>query len=247
MFLNVLTSYPLLLLLLGESFALQSGNARLTQPSPAGRLFADNNKMATPYVPDGLTSDEYSRIKKTEKDELEKMDFGAFGPRFKRTGRPDGDWFVMPSLWTTGFDSNPNYQKPGSILPTFGSKVSIFTRRYLPAFVLSYMMLDITITAVALLNAAQLSYRSALLLAVKANIWKMKHLSQLKSSSLCLHALKAVAAGICAIPAEKFLEHANRRWLWGRKRTMFTSIGAALASLSVWTALLIALKRPIIL
>eukprot|EP00591_Stephanopyxis_turris_P010543 CAMPEP_0195530304 /NCGR_PEP_ID=MMETSP0794_2-20130614/33150_1 /TAXON_ID=515487 /ORGANISM="Stephanopyxis turris, Strain CCMP 815" /LENGTH=146 /DNA_ID=CAMNT_0040661785 /DNA_START=310 /DNA_END=750 /DNA_ORIENTATION=+ len=35
------------------------------------------------------------------------MDFGAWGPRFKRVkGDESGNWFNLPNLWTGGFDSN---------------------------------------------------------------------------------------------------------------------------------------------
>ena len=59
-----------------------------------------------PYVPSGMTAAEFAAIKKRESDEQKSLNFGAFGPRWSRQSRPDGDWMLMRSLWTRGFDSN---------------------------------------------------------------------------------------------------------------------------------------------
>jgi len=58
------------------------------------------------YVPDGLTREEYEQIKAKERTEVKKKNFAMFGPRFKPTGAPEGDWMVNSSLWTGGFNSN---------------------------------------------------------------------------------------------------------------------------------------------
>jgi hypothetical protein len=56
-----------------------------------------------PYVPDGLSADEYQQIKLQEANKAAKADYGAWGPRFQRTSTPPtGDWFLMRNLWTTG-------------------------------------------------------------------------------------------------------------------------------------------------
>lgn len=56
------------------------------------------------YVPDGLTPEEYHKIRQKEQQEHAKKDFGAWGPRFRpQAGPPTGDFMVIPtSLWTTG-------------------------------------------------------------------------------------------------------------------------------------------------
>lgn len=60
------------------------------------------------YVPDGLTEEQYRKIKNQELAKQQAMNFGMWGPRFKQT---DGDpefwnWFSSPTLWTGGFYSN---------------------------------------------------------------------------------------------------------------------------------------------
>ena len=62
------------------------------------------------YVPDGLTEEQYRKIKNEELIKQQSMNFGMWGPRFKQT---DGDpefwnWFSSPTLWTGGFASNYN-------------------------------------------------------------------------------------------------------------------------------------------
>lgn len=42
------------------------------------------------YVPDGLTRDEYESIKKNEREASIKKNFGAWGPRFRRSTAPVG-------------------------------------------------------------------------------------------------------------------------------------------------------------
>ena len=65
---------------------------------------ANDSKGKKGYVPSGLSREEYAAIRKKEADKEKKMNYGAWGPRFFRTDRPDGDWMVMPNLWTFGQD-----------------------------------------------------------------------------------------------------------------------------------------------
>jgi hypothetical protein len=71
--------------------------------SPGSELFP---AAGSSYIPSGLTEKEWNEIKRKERKELEKKDFGAWGPRCAKSDRPEGDWMVMPSLWTRGFNSN---------------------------------------------------------------------------------------------------------------------------------------------
>ena len=69
---------------------------------------ASQPKRYTSYVPEGLTQEEYMKIKSDEMAKQQKMNYGAWGPRFKLIdGDPDSNWFNLPSLWTSGFNSNP--------------------------------------------------------------------------------------------------------------------------------------------
>lgn len=64
------------------------------------------------YVPSGLTLEEYTKIKTKERERLEKMEFGIWGPKFDRMDGPliDGmTWMFTPKLWTGEVESPPKY------------------------------------------------------------------------------------------------------------------------------------------
>mmetsp|Transcript_339 Transcript_339/g.573 ORF Transcript_339/g.573 Transcript_339/m.573 type:complete len:319 (+) Transcript_339:59-1015(+) len=81
----------------------KTNNRLKNDSSPGSELFP---AAGSSYIPSGLTEKEWNEIKQKERKDIEKKDFGAWGPRFARSDRPDGDWMVMPSLWTRGFNSN---------------------------------------------------------------------------------------------------------------------------------------------
>lgn len=55
-----------------------------------------------PYIPDGLSKEEYQRLKQEESERVSRMNYGAWGPRFRRTSTPEGDWMLDRQLWITG-------------------------------------------------------------------------------------------------------------------------------------------------
>ena len=61
-----------------------------------------SNSEPPAYVPSGLSKEEYEQLRKDEDMKLQSMNFGMWGPRFSPTDVPDGDWMVMPQLWTSG-------------------------------------------------------------------------------------------------------------------------------------------------
>ena len=83
----------------------KSNNNTSRNDSPGSELFPT---AGSSYVPSGLTEKEWNEIKRKERQELEKKEFGAWGPRFARSERPDGDWMITPNLWTRGFNANNN-------------------------------------------------------------------------------------------------------------------------------------------
>ena len=73
----------------------------------ASDLYNQPRQQQKSYVPDGLTEEQYRKIKNDELAKQQSMNFGMWGPRFKQT---DGDpefwnWFSSPTLWTGGFAS----------------------------------------------------------------------------------------------------------------------------------------------
>ncbi|KAL3805839.1 hypothetical protein HJC23_007800 [Cyclotella cryptica] len=61
-------------------------------------------KKSTSYIPTGLTEEQYRAIKEADAAKFQNVDFGAWGPRWKKVdGDPQGNWFSMPGLWTGGY------------------------------------------------------------------------------------------------------------------------------------------------
>jgi len=96
------------------------------------------------YVPDGLTEEQYRKIRNDELATTQGMNFGAWGPRFKQVdGDEDGNWFNLPSLWTGGFVAN-KVQKSGSDENSLKTKMGIVANlfvSYLRRYGLAYLML----------------------------------------------------------------------------------------------------------
>ena len=73
----------------------------LGDQSPGSELFP---KQGSSYIPSGLTREQWENIQKKEKSEQMSKDYSHFGPRFQKIERPDGDWMVLPKLWTGGYE-----------------------------------------------------------------------------------------------------------------------------------------------
>lgn len=66
-------------------------------------------KPMKPYIPYGLTEEQYRTIKQNELAQKRSMNLGAWGPQFKRmTTHPDNNWFNIPTLWTNGYTAPNN-------------------------------------------------------------------------------------------------------------------------------------------
>jgi len=98
-------------------------------------------KRQTSYVPDGLTEEQYNKIKSEELAKTQSMNYGAWGPRFKQvSGDPEfWNWFSSPTLWTGGFNSNSanNNMTNGGENNSIANLIIIYMRRY----ALAYMMI----------------------------------------------------------------------------------------------------------
>eukprot|EP00536_Pseudo-nitzschia_multiseries_P006699 jgi/Psemu1/15873/gm1.15873_g len=119
----------------------------------------DTTNQVSSYVPSGMSRAEYVALRKTETEQQQKMNYGAWGPRFKQTDRPDGDWMVMPNLWTLGqIGGNRNRNNQGVVNngenegsdPTGLRRIPSLARTYGPALVLGYVLVDCLFTAYAL-------------------------------------------------------------------------------------------------
>ena len=203
---------------------------------PGSELFPGNG----PYIPSGLSQEDYFKIKKDEAERMKRMDFGAWGPRFKRTETPNGDWMVMSSLWTSGFSDrsrvkdthkNKDTRIPGESL----SPVAIgtyFMRTNLPGLLLSYIALDTFVTAFKMLQtAADLTVMRITFLILRV---PSLNISTINVSLLLKAQLtKWVAVAVLTPFMSKVLETMNRRRLWSNRRTIVTGATMSISSLSL--------------
>ncbi|KAL3810768.1 hypothetical protein ACHAXA_001593 [Cyclostephanos tholiformis] len=93
------------------------------------------------------------------------MNFGAWGPRFKRVdGDPDSNWFNLPSLWTGGYSANSNDRPARGVSENKVNIVraySVYLRRYGLAYfllLLSAQLLTRTLSAKRVCSSKWLAY-----------------------------------------------------------------------------------------
>lgn len=196
------------------------------------------------YVPSGLSREQYNKLKKKEADDLRKMDFASWGPRFKRDSRPDGDWMVMPSLWTNGFNAQPDLAN-GQALNSFGpiQQIATILRSNFPGFVMGYLLLHSILAALALYRTTSLTFTRAAMIAIRGSTLNSVPLSI--SSLLKIQGLRS-AFGVLMLPVmNRIVEVANRRHLWSRRKVVWSSILSSTGVLTLWTAALVLVRSSI--
>jgi len=192
---------------------------------------------SAPYTPSGLSPEEYAKIKQSESDELSKKNFGAWGPRFKRSSRPDGDWMVMSNLWTRGFDSNASALNGGDAdVSGAGGKVSRLIRVFGPAFLLSYLVVTAFSTCVGLTKAAVSGSSEAK--SISALFQLAVRLISMKEAVFKDFVLQGLMGAVLARPLINFCGYMNRKRLWSPRRTKTTVLLASVALVLSWIALL---------
>ena len=203
---------------------------------PGSELFPGNG----PYIPSGLSQEEYFKIKKDEAERMKRMDLGAWGPRFKRTETPNGDWMVMPSLWTSGSSAHSRvkdtYNNKDTRIPHESlSAVAIITsfmRTNLPGLLLSYIVLDTFVTAFKMLQtAADLTVTRLTFLILRVPSLNISTINV--SLLLKVQLTKWIAVAILTPLMSKVLETVNRRRLWSNRRTIATGATMSILSLSL--------------
>lgn len=184
------------------------------------------------YVPDGLTPEQYAKIKKEELDKKKKMDYGAWGPRFSKSGRPDGDWMVIPSLWTSGFASNSNY----SNRPTLGNsnmngsktnsslgKLAHGFRKMLPVYIYNFSLIEMVATTIHVVSNKKIAI-SLLSVIVNRIRWqaKINFPTSISVNMIKFTIGKSILALFLVKPCSMIIEKCNRNrsLLWSPRRTM---------------------------
>ena len=207
------------------------------------------------YVPSGLTREEYAALRERERREASKMDYGGWGPRFLKGDRPDGDWMVVPSLWTGGFDSNAGGSAPASA--SASAQGSASPRR--PVGTAAALACALALAAAVARALARSQDKSPAALAAAA-AGALRLLIRLPPSQLLLLplpsplGLRLAAAGWPAqasaalISAALLLplsgvvgwmaDRANRRWLWSQRRARLAMVLAPLVAVAAYALLL---------
>jgi hypothetical protein len=172
-----------------------------------------------------LTEKEWNEIKRKERKELEKKDFGAWGPRFARSDRPDGDWMVVPSLWTRGFNSNSignGSQKGSDQSKTDAANNSSRTSKkgFVPIYVMTFLIMEWILAS--FYSVHKKGHASLFVTAAM----KMK-----KSSSVALSSSKFLFQGTMAAkllmsamvmqPMQRLVMKIQDRFQWRLKFSMF--------------------------
>jgi len=195
---------------------------------PGSELFPGKG----PYVPSGLSIEQYSNLKKEEEDKRKKMNYAAWGPRFKRSDAPDGDWMVMPALWTNGFYARS--QRPAgkmskkSRVSTFLGETACSLRGIFPAFLLAIILVETLATAFVVRRTSDLMSKQTALtfFRLEFGIGGFSAAAVMKALALKL------SVSVAMIPAmSRLLETIKQRRMWSSKRTIGTTIAVSIVSL----------------
>jgi hypothetical protein len=212
-----------------SSTSLNVERLNVRSESPGSELFPGKG----PYVPSGLSAEQYSKIKKDEEEKMKRMNFAAWGPRFKRSEVPAGDWMVMPYLWTNGFNAprprgHSDYFSEKTTIPPIVSRTAFFVREKIRALLLAFILLDTLTTAFAMCKSPNLTAKQAAILILRAQPFA-NGLARIPPIKI-MAAKLLVAASLIPV-MEWVLETINRRWLWSTRRTICTSMVASSVSL----------------
>ncbi|KAL3939479.1 MAG: hypothetical protein SGBAC_005808 [Bacillariaceae sp.] len=209
---------------------------------------------ATQYIPSGMTLKEYNQLKQTELDAESAKNYGAWGPRFARSSRPNGDWMAMPQLWTQGavdgpmLNTNNNTGKNGE-----PSRLQGFVQK-IPALILATVLFDSVVTAVTMyktataepwtrfdmIRVAVCRLSPSFLINCSPIKWKQWALMNFTK----MHAAKAFVVLLSAPFVDRYLlVPVNRYRLWSKRRTVTLSTLGSLGVLGVWALFLGTLKR----
>mmetsp|Transcript_28880 Transcript_28880/g.83825 ORF Transcript_28880/g.83825 Transcript_28880/m.83825 type:complete len:273 (+) Transcript_28880:146-964(+) len=203
-----------------------------------------------PYVPSGMTAAEFAAIKKRESDEQKSLNFGAFGPRWSRQSRPDGDWMLMRSLWTRGFDSNaPSVDGSGGSTVGGDSVGALLGRlsRNVPVLFVTYLIAVAVITCVqcelggaaGLSLSLSLSLRSAMGRVSKVAI----SVASLRTESVVRRLTLPIASLLLIRPVSGILGALNRKRLWSKRRSLCIIAASALSIIYIWAGACVVLSN----
>lgn len=207
-----------------------------------------NNHQQTPYVPSGLTAAEYARIRAAEAAAVANKNFGAWGPRFARSDRPDGDWLLLPNLWTTGAPNaylpTSSYKNDKATLPSSPLRWFILVRQLVSDLVLSFLAVHVLWTAVHLArHAGQLTVKQALWRAVCLLVEGKQYLVQAYATTIMMR--KVYMSAALTLPLHTLLNtwQTKKGQQLSRLRLVGLSVVASLIGLASYAVLIVVLQK----
>jgi hypothetical protein len=179
-----------------------------------------------PYVPSGLTAEEYQELKEKEAEKMRKMDFGAWGPRFKRSDRPDGDWLLQPALWKMGFAVNgdPSIATANSFTEKIKNFKTAWRKNRLP-FTLLAVCLHALCSVIRVTRSASITLRASALI----------HLTWRPLQSACILGVSSILSPWVG----RWLDWYSRRRLWTTRRTAVVAGSLSLLAVTIGSAVVV--------
>ncbi len=173
----------------GYHFGISSAATTTTTANPNSEKVTASDALRRglrqqSYVPDGLTLEQYAKIKNDELTKNRSKNFGAWGPRFQIVdGDPDSNWFNLPSLWTGGYDANKlNNGKQKQQLRPDSSGLKVLRKRmggvvhvlavYLRRYALAYVMLLLA-THLLLNKSSLFPSKNVMSMTLQKNYWPL--------------------------------------------------------------------------
>lgn len=149
---------------------------------------------------------------------------GAWGPRFAKSNRPDGDWMIVPSLWTNGFSNNAQYSSGST--STSNNKGLVLRNALINGFK-RIVPVYLTLLFIVEMTFSSIHVKSSLFTMMCSQIIKKDPMSAFIASfggnMLKFGLAKMAVAGILVKPYFMLVERCNRRLLWSPRRTMTLS------------------------
>ena len=202
------------------------GEASSSPSSPLSYSQVFGSPKPQGYVPDGMSAEEYQNLRQKEAAQAASKNYGAWGPRFRQTDRPDGDWLLLPQLWTLGVPDNAARQ---SAVDT-STKTHPITR-WLPAILVSWVTVNLVWAIVQLSQAGRLTARQSVGKALQLLLPRGNELTLKLFSSALVGKLMATLA--LAVPLQRRL---NVEAQLGRYRPLLFLVVSSVRALVGLTA-----------
>ena len=212
------------------SSAIYARNLRKT--SPGSELFPD---AGSSYVPSGLTKEEWDKIQQKENKEQKSKDFGAWGPKFAKSDRPNGDWMVLPGLWTGGFDLNKNGLL-GRTIQNGDSNMEQGSRvlRTLPVYAFAYLLIELLFTVSYFFHKKE---AASLIMMVALKLKRSAAVASISSSMIKMSGLKCLLSLALTKPVETMVIKFMNKFQCSFKTALAYCTAMAVGSISVAFAL----------